>query len=222
MALIKCVECGKEFSDKAQACPNCACPVEQSLNNSENNEVLNTNTHSDITVENSGNNGKKSIIIGIIGGIISLVIIFIALQLGGNTGNDTDTPNDNGNYNYNDNDYYNDVTPTYTISSIEGIGGVYKYSVYNECSVDNLTASIEPAYPGKLQVNYTITMTMKQRFGDNQLDCEVKLSVYDSDNIMVGSTDALIDINPGETGRSSSVIYIDESGTDYSIKISED
>ena len=29
MALIKCPECGKEFSDKANACPNCACPVER-------------------------------------------------------------------------------------------------------------------------------------------------------------------------------------------------
>ena len=29
MALIKCSECGKEFSDKANACPNCACPVEK-------------------------------------------------------------------------------------------------------------------------------------------------------------------------------------------------
>jgi len=31
MALIKCQECGKEFSDKASACPNCACPVEINL-----------------------------------------------------------------------------------------------------------------------------------------------------------------------------------------------
>lgn len=29
MALIKCGECGKEFSDKANACPNCACPLER-------------------------------------------------------------------------------------------------------------------------------------------------------------------------------------------------
>lgn len=28
MALIKCSECGKEVSDKAQACPNCGCPIE--------------------------------------------------------------------------------------------------------------------------------------------------------------------------------------------------
>lgn len=30
MALIKCQECGKEISSKAQACPNCGCPVEAS------------------------------------------------------------------------------------------------------------------------------------------------------------------------------------------------
>lgn len=27
MALIKCPECGKEISDKAEACPNCGCPI---------------------------------------------------------------------------------------------------------------------------------------------------------------------------------------------------
>lgn len=27
MALIKCTECGKEFSDRASACPNCGCPI---------------------------------------------------------------------------------------------------------------------------------------------------------------------------------------------------
>lgn len=27
MALIKCVECGKEISDRADTCPNCGCPV---------------------------------------------------------------------------------------------------------------------------------------------------------------------------------------------------
>lgn len=28
MALIKCPECGKEISDKANSCPNCGCPIE--------------------------------------------------------------------------------------------------------------------------------------------------------------------------------------------------
>lgn len=31
MALITCPECGKEFSDKAPACPNCGCPIEEIL-----------------------------------------------------------------------------------------------------------------------------------------------------------------------------------------------
>lgn len=29
MALIKCQECGKEISNKANACPNCGCPIEK-------------------------------------------------------------------------------------------------------------------------------------------------------------------------------------------------
>ncbi|MGN0417054.1 hypothetical protein [Anaerostipes faecalis] len=29
MSLIICTECGKEFSDKAPACPNCGCPTEE-------------------------------------------------------------------------------------------------------------------------------------------------------------------------------------------------
>lgn len=28
MSLIKCSECGREFSDKAAACPNCGCPID--------------------------------------------------------------------------------------------------------------------------------------------------------------------------------------------------
>ena len=31
MAMIKCTECGKEYSDKASACPNCGCPISYSL-----------------------------------------------------------------------------------------------------------------------------------------------------------------------------------------------
>ena len=37
MALIKCTECGKEFSDKAAACPNCGCPTSDMLSNEEIN-----------------------------------------------------------------------------------------------------------------------------------------------------------------------------------------
>ena len=30
MALIKCKECGKEISDKAEYCVHCGCPIEMS------------------------------------------------------------------------------------------------------------------------------------------------------------------------------------------------
>lgn len=32
MGLIICPECGKQFSDKAKACPHCGCPLEVILN----------------------------------------------------------------------------------------------------------------------------------------------------------------------------------------------
>ncbi len=28
MALIKCIECGKMFSEHAECCPECGCPIE--------------------------------------------------------------------------------------------------------------------------------------------------------------------------------------------------
>jgi|GEM_PF-6890317 len=39
MALIKCIECGKELSDKAELCPNCGCPA----NLSKNHDFLTSN-----------------------------------------------------------------------------------------------------------------------------------------------------------------------------------
>jgi hypothetical protein len=39
MSLIKCTECGKEFSDKAAACPNCACPTEIVIREVERNRA---------------------------------------------------------------------------------------------------------------------------------------------------------------------------------------
>lgn len=39
MSLIKCKECGKEISDKAESCVNCGCPIskKKSDNNIRNN-----------------------------------------------------------------------------------------------------------------------------------------------------------------------------------------
>lgn len=48
MALIVCTECGKEFSDKAKACPNCGCPTESM----ENGSVSVSTSNHVLTVEN--------------------------------------------------------------------------------------------------------------------------------------------------------------------------
>tara|TARA_Y100001968_G_scaffold200254_1_gene183820 strand:+ start:759 stop:1625 length:867 start_codon:yes stop_codon:yes gene_type:complete len=39
MALIKCVECGQEYSDKAEACPKCACPTTAQITKEKVEEV---------------------------------------------------------------------------------------------------------------------------------------------------------------------------------------
>lgn len=42
MGLIKCIDCGKEFSDRVEACPNCACPTKEIIKelSSENKEKV--------------------------------------------------------------------------------------------------------------------------------------------------------------------------------------
>ena len=35
MALIKCNECGREVSDKAQSCPSCGAPIENNMTQSQ-------------------------------------------------------------------------------------------------------------------------------------------------------------------------------------------
>lgn len=40
MALIKCVDCGKEVSDRAAVCPNCGCPIKCSLEETHTNNTV--------------------------------------------------------------------------------------------------------------------------------------------------------------------------------------
>lgn len=53
MALIKCTECGKEFSDKANACPNCGCPTEE-ISNAFSGSTTNLATDSSFEDESAG------------------------------------------------------------------------------------------------------------------------------------------------------------------------
>ena len=52
MALIKCPECGKDISDKAEACPNCAYPIAK-LN--KNNTVAQKESHNTDAEKHIGN-----------------------------------------------------------------------------------------------------------------------------------------------------------------------
>lgn len=64
MALIKCPECGKEISDKAKACPNCGCPLEQK------EEPVNVQTHRYTVKKNN------------IGKVIIAIMVFIIAVIG--------------------------------------------------------------------------------------------------------------------------------------------
>lgn len=52
MALIKCPECGKEFSDKAQACPNCGCPTSEVKNQELKQEEIKEDPEFELQLEN--------------------------------------------------------------------------------------------------------------------------------------------------------------------------
>ena len=71
--LIKCTECGKEVSDKADSCPNCGCPIEKSNSDIKENSIENNG----ITKEKKRKRPIKAIILccvimisTIIGGVI--------------------------------------------------------------------------------------------------------------------------------------------------------
>lgn len=96
MALIRCVDCGKEVSDRAKVCPNCGCPIECSANqtNVDNtvvsmngaNVVLQPDGHSQSTETFFSKN--KKLIIGVIAAIVAIILIFALIFNGGGFNND--------------------------------------------------------------------------------------------------------------------------------------
>lgn len=93
MALIKCPECGKEISDRAEACPKCGCPIEPKTYCPECNKGIEKDAkecpHCGYPlVEEEPKKEKKNppkidpkILLCIIGGIILVVVIIIILLL---------------------------------------------------------------------------------------------------------------------------------------------
>lgn len=79
MALIKCKECGKEISDKADKCPHCGCPVSYSIEKQDENIVTNTNIvqeerkpNTEQKVANTKKEKKKDSVLSIIAAVLSI------------------------------------------------------------------------------------------------------------------------------------------------------
>lgn len=85
MALIKCTECGKEFSDKASACPNCGCPALESAK-------VERSPENKANVLHSEPQKKKQGCCGVIAWIFIIFVIIIAIY--GNSGSDKEDPED--------------------------------------------------------------------------------------------------------------------------------
>lgn len=78
MALIKCTECGKEISDKAEACPNCGCPVDEMDLPKNQMEELNINTDYDQESEKPKRRILKVVAVAAIVIIAAGIGIFLA------------------------------------------------------------------------------------------------------------------------------------------------
>lgn len=75
MALIKCPECGKEISDRAEKCPNCGCPIEEQKNEVDSKTVSINN------VDSKQEKSKKKIPKKVIVGLCSIIIIIAILVI---------------------------------------------------------------------------------------------------------------------------------------------
>lgn len=69
MALIKCSECGKKFSDKAETCPHCGCPISVQKPTPQKIKVPMDKSTKAIII------GSISIIVAIVIGIVVMIIV---------------------------------------------------------------------------------------------------------------------------------------------------
>lgn len=74
MALIKCSECGKEFSDKASACPNCSYPIKKEKAKEKRKKILSQSKHISYKIL------KVAVIVCIIVGVIFFIGFSIKLK----------------------------------------------------------------------------------------------------------------------------------------------
>lgn len=77
MALIKCPECEREISDKANVCPNCGCPIEKVNGDTQKVEITGVKIKNPARV-------KKYIIISVVVVLISALIAVIGSTIARN------------------------------------------------------------------------------------------------------------------------------------------
>lgn len=104
MALIKCPECDKEISDKAENCPHCGYSFEKKLNNNTLNNF-------------KGKWNNKYLIIILIVIVGGYFLFFSNSNKNPNNNNPTTElqPNANGNYEFNQNDKYFEFPTSYKV-----------------------------------------------------------------------------------------------------------
>ena len=161
MALIKCPECDKQISDKAESCPHCGYSFEKRTSSNNQNNKANLNE-----LKNKWNN-KYLLIIVII--LIAGYFFFIDSPNTNNQDNNPNTelkPNANGNYEFNQNGKYFEFPTTYKVY-VSKDGSIYvaknidkegalipyvmieKYKSYNDPRelLTELTTAITKEYP---------------------------------------------------------------------------
>jgi len=85
MALVNCHECGKEISDKAQSCPSCGCPIQNTPTASQSNASQQVGVQ---TIQETSKKWKGMQLIG----AILLVIGIISCINQTSTGSLTESP----------------------------------------------------------------------------------------------------------------------------------
>lgn len=109
MALIICPECGKEFSDKAKACPNCGCPVEIALQNQKSDAEPGDNAeenHTPVSDQNAPSQNTESkkphspakLVIGAVIAAAAVFGIVFALTANSRTYSRAEAAYENGDY----------------------------------------------------------------------------------------------------------------------------
>lgn len=91
--LIKCIECGKEISDKAKNCPNCGCPIEDT----KINQIKKDKAEKTVKKNNSTIKKEKSLngcAYGILGVILMIFVFILSSCFSGTRTVDTSSSSD--------------------------------------------------------------------------------------------------------------------------------